>query len=179
MVLRSPSTALVCAAAALALVGCSAPETDGRSPSPTASAPSAEASATDAGTGTPGAVESPSGPEVRATSGAVVDGFPSALTPLPDAEVVNSSVQPAADGQPVTASLMMRTTSSEEEVLDFYADALGDADFSPVGEPSSDADVTSQTFHADEANQMLAVSIAPDTEDEDALLVTVGGRVLP
>src|SRR5699024_3162410 len=92
---------------------------------------------------------------------------------------VNSSVQPAADGQPVTASLMMRRTSSEEEVLDFYADALGDADFSPVGEPSSDADVTSQTFHADEANQMLAVSIAPDTEDEDALLVTVGGRVLP
>lgn len=179
MVLRSPWTVLACTAAALALAGCSAPETDGDSAPPTESAPSAEESATGAGTDAPEEAETPSGPEVQATSGAVVDGFPSAIPPLPDSEVVLSSVQPAADGQPVVANLTMRTASSEEDVLEFYSDHFEDADFEPVGDPSSDADVTSQSYHSDEAGQTLAVSIAPDPDGGDGLLVSVGGKVLP
>lgn len=179
MVLRSPWTALVCTAAALALAGCSAPETEGDASPPTESAPSSEESATGAGTDAPEEVESPSGPEVQATSGAVVDGFPSVLAALPDSEVLTSAVQPAADGQPVVANLMMRTTSSEDDVLDFYGDRLEDADFSPVGDPSSDGGITTQSFHADDAGQLISVSIAPDPDGEDSLLVTVGGRVLP
>ena len=179
MVLRSPWPVLVCTATALVLAGCSAPETDGDDSPPTSSAPSAEESATGAGTDAPEEAETPSGPEVRATSGAVVDGFPSVIAELPDSEVVLSSVEPAADGQPVLASLVMRTTSSEEDVLDFYSERLEDSDFKPVGEPSSGDGVTSQVYHSEDADQRVSVSISPDPDGGDGLLVSVGGTVLP
>lgn len=179
MVLRSPWTVLVCTATALVLAGCSAPETDGDDSPPTSSAPSAEGSATGAGTDAPEEAETSSGPEVQATSGAVVDGFPSVIAELPDSEVVLSSVQPAADGQPVDANLTMRTTSSEDDVLDFYSEHFEDADFSPVGDPDSNDGVTSQRYHSDEGPQTVAVSISPDPDGGDGLLVSVGGTVLP
>lgn len=179
MVLRSPWTVLVCTAAALAFAGCSAPEAESDGSPPTESAPTAEESATGPGTDAPEEVETPSGPDVRATSGAVIDGFPAVIPPLPDSEVVLSSVEPAADGQPVAANLTMRTTSSEEDVLDFYSDHFEDADFEPVGDPSSDDGVTSQSYHSEDAGQTVAVSIAPDPDGGDGLLVSVGGRVLP
>ncbi len=179
MVLRSPWAVLACTAASLALAGCSAPETEGDGSSATSAPPSAEDSATSTGTAEAEEAETPSGPEVRATSGAIVDDFPSAIAPLPDSEVVLSSVQPAADGQPVVANLTMRTTSSEDDVLDFYSKHFEDADFSPVGDPDSNDGVTSQSYHSDEGSQMLAVSIAPDPDGGDGLLVSVGGKVLP
>lgn len=172
----------VTAAAALALAGCSAPEAD--DPAPTASSssdanPSATGTAGGEGTGDAEAPDESSGPQVQATTGAIVDGFPSVLVPLPDAEVISSSVEPAGDGQPVVASLMMRTTSSEDEVLSFYADHFEGVDFSPVGDPHADGGITTQPYHSEDATQLVSVAIAKDAEDDDALLVTVGGQVLP
>ncbi|GAA4508187.1 hypothetical protein [Brevibacterium yomogidense] len=183
MVLRSLSIAAATVAAALTVAGCSAPETDDSdaTPSPTASdAGSSEPGTADGeGTDAPDASAEPSGPQVEATTGAIVDGLPSVLAPLPDAEIVSSSVQPAGDGQPVVANLTMRTTESVDDVLGFYADHFDDADFSPVGDPQADSGITTQSYHADDAGQLVSVAIAEDAEDDDTLLVTIGGQVLP
>lgn len=179
MVLRSLSIGAVTVAAALAVTGCSAPETDDPAASPTPAASDSSAPGTAEGTDAADPTAEPSGPQVEATTGAIVDGLPSVLAPLPDAEIVSSSVQPAGDGQPVIANLTMRTTESVDDVLSFYADHFDDADFSPVGDPQADDGITTQSYHADDADQLVSVAIAEDAEDEDTLLVTIGGQVLP
>lgn len=182
MVLRTHRIAAVTASAALALVGCSAPEADDSaatpSSSPSAADPTADGTAGGEDSGGPDAADESSGPQVQATTGAIVDGFPSVLAPLPDAEIISSSVEPAGDGQPVVASLMMRTTSSEDEILSFYADHFEEVDFSAVGDPHADGGITTQPYHSDDADQLVSVAIAADAEDDDTLLVTVGGQVL-
>lgn len=185
MVLRSSRLAALAAATALILFACSAPESDAPSGDPTASAEaSADASATTGGTGSDDATDGASDvdatdgaePEVHATTGAVVDGIPDAIAPLPDAEIVSSSVEPAGDGQPVAANITMRTDSSEEDVLKFYADHLEKAGFEPVGDPRSEDGITTQTYHADEAGQLISISISTT---DDGLLVSAGGKALP
>ena len=178
MVLRSTRAAAVAAAAVIALSACTAPESGDPTDAPDSSADAtttAQAESQDA-------TEAPSdasGPEVQSTTGAVVEGMPEVIVPMPDAEIVSSSVQPAGDGQPVGVSITMRVEESEEDVLDFYADHFDDAGFEPVGDPESEDGVTTQTYHADDAGQLVSIGISNGSGEEEGLLVTVGGQVLP
>ena len=175
MVLRSTRAAAVVAAAVIALSACTAPESGDSTDAPASSA----AGTTTAPAESQDATEAPAGPEVQSTTGAVVDGMPEVIVPMPDAEIVSSSVQPAGDGQPVGVSITMRVEESEEDVLDFYADHFDDAGFEPVGDPESEDGVTTQTYHADDAGQLVSIGISNGSGEEESLLVTVGGQVLP
>ena len=101
MVLRSVRAAAVVAAAAIALSACTAPESGDSTDAPASSA----ADTTTAPAESQDATEAPAGPEVQSTTGAVVEGMPEVIVPMPDAEIVSSSVQPAGDGQPVGVSI--------------------------------------------------------------------------
>ena len=176
MVLRSTRTAALLAAAALVLSACTAPESGDPTDAPTDAATGIASASQTASDGAQEPTEGGADPEIRATSGALVEGMPSVLVPMEDAEIVSSSVQPAGDGQPVQASITMRVDASEDEVLDFYADHFEDTDFEPVDDPASEDGIATQTYHADEGGQLVSLSIS---EDADGLLVSVGGRVLP
>lgn len=173
------------------LAACTSPDTpeEENSPSP----PAASASAT----------EDPEQPGVMTTQGALLPDFPAAIEPLPDSEIVSSSLgsdsavpesatpegeagggedgsaenQPAESGDQASAALVMRTAMSEEEILDFYTGSLESHGFAVVGEPSSQDGVTTQAFHAEEDEQTVSVSIGPDPANEAQRLVTVGGVV--
>ncbi|WP_029088705.1 hypothetical protein [Brevibacterium album] len=166
-----PAAAL---AAALLLTGCSGAGSGGEETAePTAEETGADEAAQEA------TAEAEQSPSAQATSGALVEDFPSTIQQLPDSEIVLSSVEPADEGELVSASLTMRTESSEDDVLKFYSDTLGEADFAPVSDASSEGGVTTQAFHADNGNQLLSVSISTDQQDEGLLMVTIGGKTLP
>ncbi|WP_101649668.1 hypothetical protein [Brevibacterium ihuae] len=182
-------------AAAVALTACTAPE----SPAEESSPPPSEAVAD--------STEDAPTPGVMTTQGAMLPDFPAAIEPLPDSEIISSSLgevtagedagsasaEPPAEGEgapaeeetpaeeagagQVNAALVMRTASSEDDILAFYTESLEGHGFRAVGEAGTQDGVTTQAFHAEGDGQTVSVSIGPDPDDEAQRLVTVGGVV--
>ncbi|WP_344338634.1 hypothetical protein [Brevibacterium salitolerans] len=183
MIARTSRTVIVTRAAAsaavasvLLLTGC---ESAGSGQDAGADGTESAAAEQTAGSTEAAATEEPTEPAAMTTSGALVDDFPAAVKPLEDAEIVYSSVEPGEEGEAVKLNLTMRTEMSESDVLKFYAKTLEEAGFEPTADASSADGITKQTYHADEASQLLAVTINADPNTDGALLVSVGGTALP
>ncbi|MEA5456875.1 hypothetical protein SPF06_19305 [Sinomonas sp. JGH33] len=111
--------------AALAVAGCSpAANGNGSSPSPSAAPSSASSIASASASATPSGSSS-------ATVNAMVPGFPTQLIPImPGATPLSTSYDASAN--PQAASLVASTSSTSDQILDFYSKAFTAQGFTAV-----------------------------------------------
>jgi hypothetical protein len=154
------------ALAGLALAGCatSAPavlvDTSAATPSPTAS----EQLLLDR-------------PGADTAAGTLVDGFPTALVPVPDgAEILVSSAQPDDDGT-LTISLNVRTEQDTAGLLDAVRGPLLAAGFTESPPAQPDASLAAQaSFSRSDGAEYVLVGIL---DRDGQRTMTLGGRVRP
>lgn len=190
------TTSALAVSAALILSGCTgddAPESEEQTATETAAAENEETEAADG--------------DEQTAYGELIDGFPDTIEPLPEAEIVSSTLSPAdeqaaegeeaeateapegedgaeaenpqADSERIGVSLVQLSEKSEEEIIKFYTDSLKDKGFETVGDAAKEGDVTTQTFHDTKNDQTLSLTVGPGPDDDtDNRQVTVGGVVL-
>lgn len=163
-------------ALALTLAGCSAGGPDVDDPGGPTAAATSEAEPSAPTPPTADATLPP--PDEHSAVGALPEGFPSDLLPVPaGAEILVATYAPEAQAGaqlPYTVSLNVRTSSSVEEVLALYRSSLVAAGFAETtGIPAASLTVET-TFSRSAGEELLVVGVL----DRDGVrTVTVGGRV--
>lgn len=135
--------------------------------------------------GSPSAAPSPSAseqllldrPATGTAAGRLVDGFPTALVPVPEgAEILVSSAQPAPDGT-VTISLNLRTGQDTAGLLDAVRAPLLAAGFTETPPAQPDASLAAQaSFSRSGGGEFVLVGVL---DRDDMRTMTLGGKVRP
>lgn len=131
--------------------------------------------AVSAGAATPDPTFDPPDDE-HASVGALADGFPADLVPLPSgAEILVSSAEPGGEGGTTTISLNLRTTLAADELMASLRSALTDAGFTEGPAASPPAGVAAESTFARTSGEVLTVAVL----DRDGVrTLTLGGRVV-
>lgn len=113
-------------------------------------------------------------PSDHSEVGALADGFPTDLLPLPDdAVILVTFAEPIGDADVQEVSLNLTTQLSTAEVVDLYRTALTDAGFEETvtDETSVSAEVT---FVRSGGDEQISVGVI---DQDGSRTVSVGGRV--
>lgn len=139
---------------------------------------------TDAATASASAQPSPTEsllPEQEVTGsavGALADGFPTDLVPLPaGAEVLVSSARPVEGTDLLEISLNVRTPQDAAGLLEAVRAPLLAAGFAEAAPPAPEAGLAAQTtFSRGDGSELLVVGVL---DRDDVRTLTLGGRVRP
>ncbi|AEE46293.1 hypothetical protein Celf_2165 [Cellulomonas fimi ATCC 484] len=139
---------------------------------------------TDAATASVSAQPSPTEsllPEQEVTGsavGALADGFPTDLVPLPaGAEVLVSSARPVEGTDLLEISLNLRTAQDAAGLLEAVRAPLLAAGFAEAAPPAPEAGLAAQTtFSRGDGSELLVVGVL---DRDEVRTLTLGGRVRP
>ncbi|MDM8085449.1 hypothetical protein QUV83_11795 [Cellulomonas cellasea] len=164
----APASPALLLAATLALGGCTASEPAAQDATPAAASMTSSA---------PQPTESlleEDGDEHSAV-GALPDGFPSDLVPVPDdAEILVSTLRPAEDGGLGTLSLNLRSTLDAAALVDSLRQPLLAAGFAEATPTQAEPGLAAQTTFTRDGGEMLVVGVL----DRDGVrTLTVGGKL--
>lgn len=116
-----------------------------------------------------------SSPDPNSAVGALIEGFPSDLLPVPaEAEVLVSSVEPIGDSGAYQVSLNLRTPIEAAAVVDVYRQSLTAAGFTEEQTSPDVALAAQSTFTRSSGDELLVIGVL----DRDGVrTVTIGGRL--
>ncbi|QTE28354.1 hypothetical protein [Pengzhenrongella sicca] len=115
-------------------------------------------------------------PDPDSAVGALAEGFPADLLPVPDgAEVLVSSVERVGESDAYQVSLNLRTTLEAADVVAVYRASLTAAGFAEAAPAGADAALAAQsTFTRSGGDELLVIGVL----DRDGVrTVTIGGRL--
>ncbi|MFD6166880.1 hypothetical protein ACFWFR_16980 [Oerskovia sp. NPDC060287] len=176
---RTARATAVAACLALGLLaGCSAPAAPPTGPDRgTGEAPSGDASSP-APEGLSPAADMPSFDE-SSVAGALVEGFPVDVVPVPPEAQVLASSAADVEGQPLRqVTLNLSSPASVQEVLDFYSQAMVTAGFTAVAGSSTGGLSGQAAFNRATPEGTTETLFVGVLDTEDARLVTVSGQVV-